>query len=199
MEVTYKFDAIGRRVFRDDVLQPQCTFRQVSRPSLITHRAPSRPRRPIAMCMPATLTNRVLRFKPSSSESLYYHRNQQYSVIALTNSSAAIVERYAYSAYGAPTVTNASGAVQTIGTVNNRYMYTGREWDQALGLYHYRARLYDANLGRFASRDPIGYEDVESSLYHLGYSRVTVLVDPSGLIPIPTDTVPSAPLRPQAL
>lgn len=39
----------------------------------------------------------------------------------------------------------------------NRYTYTGREWDEELGLYHYRARMYDSFSGRFLGRDPIGY------------------------------------------
>jgi len=81
----------------------------------------------------------VSRFKASGSESLYYHRNQQYSVDALTNGSAAIVERYAYSAYGMPTITNASGNLLPEGSVDNRYMYTGREWDQTPAMYQYRA------------------------------------------------------------
>jgi len=39
---------------------------------------------------------------------------------------------------------------------NNRYMYTGREWDEDLGLYYFRARMYDPYSGRFCSRDPTG-------------------------------------------
>jgi RHS repeat-associated protein len=38
-------------------------------------------------------------------------------------------------------------------------MYTGREWDNDIQQYHYRARMFDASLGRFCSRDPIGYAD----------------------------------------
>jgi hypothetical protein len=37
----------------------------------------------------------------------YYHRNQQYSVTAVTTSTGAVAERYAYSAYGEPTVLTA--------------------------------------------------------------------------------------------
>jgi RHS repeat-associated protein len=77
----------------------------------------------------------------------------------LTDGSGTIVERYAYSAYGVPTITNASATLRTESSYNNRYMYTGREWDQSLQMYHYRARMYDANLGRFCSKDPIGYVD----------------------------------------
>ena len=91
-------------------------------------------------------------------------RNQQYSVIALTNGSAAIQERYAYTAYGAPTITDASGTPRTATAEGNRYTYTGREWDEELNLYHYRARMYDPAAGRFLGRDPIGYAD-GNSLY----------------------------------
>ncbi len=36
--------------------------------------------------------------------------------------------------------------------------YTGRRRDRESGLSYYRARCFSAQLGRFASRDPIGYE-----------------------------------------
>ena len=59
----------------------------------------------------------------------------------------------------------------------NRYTYTGREWDETLGLYHFRARMYDSVSGKFLGRDPSGYVDGQS-LYR-GYFIVTS-VDPSG-------------------
>ncbi len=70
----------------------------------------------------------------------YYHRNQQYSITAMTTSTGAVAERYAYTAYGHPAILNASGTVLTSSTVGNRYTYTGREWDETLGLHHFRAR-----------------------------------------------------------
>jgi RHS repeat-associated protein len=87
------------------------------------------------------------------------HRNQQYSITALTDGSGSVVERYAYTAYGQVTFANASGTVQAASASNNRYTYTGREWDEGLSLFHYRARMYDAVGGRFCSKDPIAYED----------------------------------------
>ena len=166
--MTYKFDAMGRRVFRDDgttatvyVQAGQQTIADYTAGTAGT--AASSPT--YRYVFASYIDEPVLRYKPSASESLYYHRNQQYSVVALTNASAAIVERYAYSAYGVPTITNASGTVLPVGSVNNRYMYTGREWDSVLAQYHYRSRIYDANLGRFASRDPIGFEAGQFSLF----------------------------------
>lgn len=70
-----------------------------------------------------------------------------------------------------------AGAALTTSTDNNRYTYTGREWDKALGLYHYRARIYDSISGRFLGRDPLGYVDGDS--LYLGYF-VPTLFDPFG-------------------
>jgi RHS repeat-associated protein len=109
-----------------------------------------------------------------------YHRNQQYSVTALSDSSGNVSERYAYTAYGQPTFLNATGAVQTSSTASNRYTYTGREWDSTLGLYHFRARWMSGLLGRFVSRDPFGYWG-GIGLYEYVKSSSHNFIDPSGL------------------
>jgi RHS repeat-associated protein len=109
------------------------------------------------------------------------HRNQQYSIIALTNGGGSVTERYAYSAYGTPTITNASGTVQTSSSNNNCYTYTGREWDSGLSFYHYRARMYDSVGGRFCSRDPIGFEGDSLNIFQFLHSNPVVNLDPSGL------------------
>ena len=123
----------------------------------------------------------VLRWQTSSSTALYYHRNQQYSVYAVTNSSGAVQERYAYTAYGVPTICNAAGLPLTpqSSTLSNRYMYTGREWDSVIHQYHYRARMYDPSLGRFCSRDPIGYRG-GINFYRYVDSNPFTWVDPTG-------------------
>ncbi|MFN9770316.1 MAG: hypothetical protein ACK56J_14715, partial [Planctomycetota bacterium] len=36
----------------------------------------------------------------SGTAALYYHRNQQYSIVALSDAAGTLVERYAYTAYG---------------------------------------------------------------------------------------------------
>ena len=53
--------------------------------------------------------------------------NQQYSVTAVTTSGGAIAERYAYSAYGQPTILDASGAVLQTSNFSIHTSYTGRE------------------------------------------------------------------------
>jgi RHS repeat-associated protein len=106
------------------------------------------------------------------------HRNQQYSIIGLTNAAGTLVERYSYTAYGTLSIYAANGTVRTSSTYANRYTYTGREYDADLNLYHFRARWYDPTTGGFISRDPLGYVD-GMSLYR-GYFGVAGL-DYSGM------------------
>ena len=111
---------------------------------------------------------------------LGYHRNQQYSITAMTTSTGAVAERYAYTAYGQPTILNASGSVLTSFAVGNRYTYTGREWDETLGLHHFRARWMSPLAGRFIGRDPISFEGSGWDLYEFLEARAFGSVDPFG-------------------
>ena len=63
----------------------------------------------------------------------------------------------------------------------NPYTFTGRRFDPESGLYYYRARYYDAKLGRFLSRDPIGFEGSEWNLYEYLNGMPLRFLDPSGL------------------
>jgi RHS repeat-associated protein len=139
--------------------------------NLISHRSPSAVASATAgSCIAPTPT----RLKTSQT---CYHRNQQYSIVGLTNAAGTLVERYTYSAYGTLGIYAASGTVRTSSTYANRYTYTGREWDVDLRLYHFRARWYDPATGGFVSRDPLGYVD-GMSLYR-GYFGVSG-IDPHG-------------------
>ncbi|XP_053673609.1 uncharacterized protein LOC128723868 [Anopheles nili] len=57
------------------------------------------------------------------------------------------------------------------------YLYTGQEWEPETGLYNYRARLYDPDIGRFYQMDP--KEQYPSPYVYAGNSPVA-LIDPDG-------------------
>jgi RHS repeat-associated protein len=78
------------------------------------------------------------------------HTDHQGSVRAVTDLTGGVVNSYAYDAYG-----NAEAAVESL---PQRFRYTGREWDGVTRLYHYRARAYDPETGRFLQEDPLGFE-----------------------------------------
>ncbi|XP_026478528.1 uncharacterized protein LOC113384964 [Ctenocephalides felis] len=58
-----------------------------------------------------------------------------------------------------------------------RYRYTGQEWDEELGLYFFRARFYDPEIGRFFQVDP--RNQYPSPYKFAGNSPVSV-IDPDG-------------------
>ena len=107
------------------------------------------------------------------------HSNQQYSIYAITDAAANIVERYAYTAYGQPTILNAAATVIATSAISNRYTYTAREWDSTVGLYHFRARWMSVLTGRFLTRDPMGFVD-GSNVYGYVQGKSLSKVDPAG-------------------
>ena len=128
----------------------------------------------------------------SSTDTSSFCCNHQYSITAVTTSTGAVAERYAYTAYGQPTILDASASVLSSSAINNRYTYTGREWDATLGLHHFRARWMSPSAGRFLGRDPIGYED-GLDLYAMQVSLDAM--DPLGLlIVVPKDPDPDSPV-----
>ena len=117
-----------------------------------------------------------------ANEVVYYHSSTLYSVYALSNSASSAVERYRYDAYGAATVLNAdfSDDADNASDVENPFTYTARRLDSESGLMYYRNRQYSVTLGRFISRDPIGYAS-GLNLYEYAAGIATRLVDPTGL------------------
>jgi len=120
-------------------------------------------------------------------QAVYYHQNALGSVVGLTTSLGDVAERYVYSTYGCVTVIDGDGnpvPPNSWGTphsvLDNPYLFTGRQLDEETGLYHYRARTYSCERGRFLQRDPLGYVD-GMNLYEYAESRPTINRDPSGL------------------
>ncbi|MFH0791536.1 MAG: RHS repeat-associated core domain-containing protein [Candidatus Omnitrophota bacterium] len=91
----------------------------------------------------------------------------------LTDSSGSVVEAYSYDEYGMP--------LSNLQHTNNRYLYTGREFDAETGFYYYRARYYDPAIGRFLQVDPLGIDDEENT-YTYCYNSPVNYTDPYGLL-----------------
>jgi RHS repeat-associated protein len=66
------------------------------------------------------------------------------------------------------------------GKLDNRKGYAGYEHDESLTMYHVRHRVYRADLGRWMTRDPLGYVDGMGLYEYVGGMAVRGR-DPSGL------------------
>jgi RHS repeat-associated protein len=82
------------------------------------------------------------------STNYYYTRDHLGSVRELTDSSGAVQTRYDYDLYGRRT--------KLSGSVDADFGFTGHYYHQPSGLNLALYRAYDADLGRWLSRDPIG-------------------------------------------
>jgi RHS repeat-associated protein len=99
----------------------------------------------------------------------YLHADRLGSIIAFTNSSGVTLEKDTYDPFGVQGTTNTS-----------RFQFTGQMYLPELGLYYYKARFYNASIGRFMQTDPVGY-GADLYLYAYGSNDPTNRIDPSGL------------------
>jgi len=124
-----------------------------------------------------------------AGQTYYYHQNALWSVEALTDGSANVVERVAYDAYGMPTITEETGVVLTNvwgaarSGAGNPWLFTGRQFEEESGLYFYRARYYDAGKERFLERDPkkISFRFPQINLYQYVGDNPLKYSDASGM------------------
>src|SRR5271157_4142774 len=106
-----------------------------------------------------------------SGTASYYQQDGLNSVTSLSNPAGALANTYTFDSFGKLTAST--------GTLTNPYQYTGREFDPETGIYNYRARYFDQNVGRFLSEDPMGFK-AGANFYRYVKNRPVNLNDPSG-------------------
>jgi RHS repeat-associated protein len=112
----------------------------------------------------------------------YYAQDANFNVTAVVNAGGTVLERYLYSPYGTPTILDADFAPDgdNFSDIENTHLYTGREYDSFTGLQLNRNRFYAAHMGRWVTRDPIGYEGGTLNLFEYARSAPLYSLDPNG-------------------
>src|SRR5439155_1327795 len=77
------------------------------------------------------------------------------SLVATTDAAGGVQSEVTYEPFGNTEMSSSAPA----------YRFTGREHDEPMYLYYYRARYYHTDLQRFISEDPIGFGGGDWSLY----------------------------------
>jgi RHS repeat-associated protein len=113
-------------------------------------------------------------------ESYWYHLDALGSTVALTDESGKVKNKYGYDDYG-----NADAS--TTETIFNRYTFTGQAWDANAGLYHYKARYYNPQIGRFLTQDTYkgsAWQPWTQNLYTYVGNNPVNYVDPTGHVAV---------------
>ncbi len=109
---------------------------------------------------------------------VFYLHDRLGSVRMIIDDQAAAQNSYTYDPYGSPIATEVTE------TTENNYKFTGQRYDDEIGWYYLRARMYDPELGRFVSRDPVAGEmarPLTLHKYHYCNNDPVNWLDPAGL------------------
>jgi RHS repeat-associated protein len=108
------------------------------------------------------------------------HSDVHGNVIGLLGWSGNGMVKYTYDAFGKAKIKDWAGNEVTSGAWN-RFMFQGREWIAELGIYDYRHRMYQPELGRFLQTDPTGFDGGDMNLFRYCADDPVDLTDPTGL------------------
>jgi RHS repeat-associated protein len=112
----------------------------------------------------------------NGNQPFYYQQDHEGSVTHLTNGAGTVIEKYRYDAFGVPVT------IYSAGTYNNRFKFTGREFNSTFGFYEYRARAYSPILGRFMSEDPKLFDAGDYNLFRYCHNDPIDFTDPMGTL-----------------
>ncbi|MBB6520016.1 putative Ig domain-containing protein [Pseudoteredinibacter isoporae] len=113
--------------------------------------------------------------KTQGNQTHYYHYDGLGSTIALSDGSGAVTDTYGYNAFGE--------VLFRTGSTENRYTFTGEQYDPTLGQFYLRARYYDQESGRFTQMDTwMGYSQDPITLHKYLYAHADPvnMTDPTG-------------------
>ena len=108
----------------------------------------------------------------TSSGNVYLHMDRIGSVIAETDASGGVLNKFAFSPFG-----------ESSSVSSSNFGYTGQRYDSEIGLYNYKMRYYSPTIGRFLQPDPLGYEAGDLNMYTYVGNDGLNLTDPLGLNP----------------
>jgi len=110
----------------------------------------------------------------------YSCQDANFNVVAITDTSGGVTQRFAYDSYGVSKAQDAAFVSATNTEWETRY--AGYRWDAETGLYQVRMRYLHSHLGRWITRDRISLLD-DQNTYTYCFSASLTVRDPFGLSP----------------
>jgi RHS repeat-associated protein len=119
----------------------------------------------------------------SGAQVHWFLTDHQGTVKDVVDNAGAFINHVTYDSFGR--------IVGQTSPIELRFAYTGREWDGETGQYYYRARYYDAVVGRFIGEDPISFSAGDPNINRYVGNNPVNFVDPEGNRGMPIRTRPA--------
>jgi len=116
--------------------------------------------------------DQILAVEDDSGDVLWGLADHQGTIRDVIDSAASLVQHRKYDSFGNADVTPIADFL---------FAYTGRPLNVETGLYDYRARWYDAGVGRFVSEDPLGFAAGDMNSYRYVGNSPLDYTDPTGM------------------
>ena len=85
-----------------------------------------------------------------------------------------------YDIYGAPQFYTSEGNNITNSIIENKILFTGREYEKEYATYYFRARIYNTKIGRFMQHDSLLYINGMNDFSYV-FNNPISFIDPYGL------------------
>jgi RHS repeat-associated protein len=168
IEARFTYDALGRRIRKE--INGQSTSYLYDEINIVQELSGSRV---LAAYLRGLRIDEVFT-RVDETGKTHYLADALRSTLFLTDDRGGRVQDYVYDAFGR--------VVQQSGTIMQPFIYTGREWDAATGLYYYRARYYNPTVGRFLAEDPLNFRfSGDNNSYVYALNNPIRSTDPLGL------------------
>lgn len=159
---TYKYDALGRRIAKNNTLFYYVGDQMVEE---VTDGITT-------SYLYGNNIDEALQMK-KGNDTYFYHTNHLGSVLLLTGFEGSQIERIEYDIYGHPTFADLDGNIMNKSKVGNNILFTGREYDSDAEIYYYRYRSQQPLLGRFMQHDPWGYVNGFNNICYVNNAPVS--------------------------
>ena len=162
---TYKYDALGRRIAKNNTLFCYVGDQMVEEVTDGT----------TTSYLYGNNIDEALQMK-KGGDAYYYHSNHLGSIMAICNNEGNLIESYDYGESGIPIIYDSKFMHLIQSSINNSLLFSGREYDFEYELYYYRARTLYPSIGRFVQKDPLMYINGMND-YRYTINRPTRFVD----------------------